>query len=152
MIALTVLTGAVTFEGELTFLTKVKLCLQLCVAKRLRARGIEYRFVFPQGARDHEHVRPCDVMSKYVLIRDAYCLQAHVPCGDNLLTRSDRVAFVEQIAQKYQSKVFGFGMLFHPAHFRGLTDDPMQEVGSGEQPGYLFEEYREVIPFKKPTK
>ncbi len=152
MIALTIMSGAVTKKRKLTFLTKVKLRLSLRLAKWLHFNQVPYWFVFPQGARDHEPVRPCDIMSRYVLMHDPYCTQVHVPCGENLLTRADRVAFVEQITQKHKAKVFGFGMIFHPDHYRGLEDDPMKEIFDSEMPGFLYEQHENVVPFKRPTK
>jgi len=153
MIALTIMTGAITRKEKLTLLTMIKLRLSLRIAQWLHFNRVPYWFVFPQGAREHESVRPCDLMSQYVLMRDPYCMQVYVPDFDNLLTRADRVAFVEHIANKHKAKVFGLGMIFHPAHYRGLEDDPMKEIFDAEMPGFMYEQPHEnVIPLKRPTK
>lgn len=151
MISLTVMSGAVTDQKTLTRFTKLKLWLQLLIAKWLHFNRVTYDYVFPQGARDGSQVRPCDLMSHYVLQRDWHCKQVHVPDGENLITRAERVNFVEQVAKQHQSKVFGFGMVFHPTHYRSSEDDPMKKVFEGEMPGFLFEEIKKVIP-SVPTK
>lgn len=144
MISLTLMSGAVTAQKTLTRFTKLKLQLQLLVAGWLHFNRVPYHYVFPQGARDGSQVRPCDLMSHYVLMLDPHCTQVHVPDGENLTTRAERVAFVEQVAEQHRSKVFGFGMVFHPTHYRGSEDDPMKEVFEGEMPGFLFEEIKKV--------
>lgn len=149
MIALTVMTGAVTKKGKLTFFTKVKLRLLLRLAKWLSVNRIQYRYVFPQGAQPGTWVRPCDLMSHYVLIRDPRCVQVHVPHGENLISRADRVNFVEQVVRDYQVKVFGFGMMFHPAHYRGVEDDPMRDIFDSDVPGELSEGSANVVPLKR---
>lgn len=142
MIALTIMSGAVTKKKKLTFLTKVKLRLSLRLAQWFHFNRVPYWFVFPQGAREHESVRPCDIMSRYVLMHDPYCMKVHVPDFDNLLTRAERVAFVELVAKKHKAKVFGLGMIFRPTHYRGLEDDPMKEIFDSEMPGFMYEDMK----------
>ena len=151
MIALTVMTGAVTAAGELTWFTNVKLQMVLQLGDWLHANHVPYRYVFPQGAQPGlKKVRPCDLMSHYVLARDPYCAQVHVPDGVDLIEREERVAFVEQVLKEHKAKVFGFGMMFHPAHYRGLEDDPMKDILGGEMPGALFEGSQNILPFRRP--
>jgi hypothetical protein len=134
MLVLTIVTGAVTRAGELTPFTRVKLQQLLLLGNWFHSNGVAYRYVFPQGGKEGDMVRPCDLMSQYVLREDPWCLQVHVPHGVDLLTRQERVAFVEQIARQYQAKIFGLGMIFHPAHYRGFGGDPMKEVFEADIP------------------
>lgn len=148
MIALTVMTGAVKKDGELTWFTKVKLQLPLLLGNWLHSNHIQYRYVFPQGSQNGVRLRPCDRMSQYVLARDPYTVQVHVP-DVNLLTREERVAFVEQVVKKHKAKVFGFGMMFHPAHYRGLEDDPMKDMFQGDMPVIPSEPTNNVVPIRR---
>ena len=149
MIALTVMTGAVNAKSKLTLFTKFKLRLVLVCAAWLRFNRVPYRFVFPQGARRGDLVRPCDEMSRYVLQRDKNSALADVPHRENLTSREERVAYVEQIVREHQVKVFGFGMIFHPAHYRGPEDDPMQDAFNAEMPERLVEGIQNVIPMRR---
>lgn len=149
MIALTVMTGSLTKKGKLTLFTKVKLLSQMWFAKWLHFNRTPYCYVFPQGAQPGKYVRPCDVMSMYVLRRDPYCTQVYVPHGENLLTRQERVDFVEQVVQQKKVKVFGVGMMFHPSHYRGLEDDPMKDIFEGDIPIIPSESKDNVVPMRR---
>jgi hypothetical protein len=144
------MTGAVNAKQELTLFTKFKLQLQLLVACWLHLWRAQYRYVFPQGARPGESVRPCDCMSHYVLMRDPFCAQVHVPdAKENLLSREDRVTFVEDIAKKHKVKIFGIGMMFHPAHFRGAEDDPMKDIFNFDGPELPQEGQTNVVKLRR---
>lgn len=150
MIALTVMTGALTKKGKLTLFTKVKLWSQMWIAKWLHFNRNPYCYVFPQGAEPGQWVRPCDAMSVHVLMRDPYCTQVYVPDkNENLLSRDDRVAFVEDVAKKHDAKVFGFGMIFRPAHYRGLEDDPMKDIFQGDIPVLPSDHKTNVVPIRR---
>lgn len=149
MIALTVMTGAVTKKEELTLFTKEKLRSQMWIANWLHFNRFPYCYVFPQGAQAGEGQRPCDLMSTYVLKRDPYCTQVYVPHGENLLTRQERVDYVEQLRSEKMLKVFGFGMIFRPSHYRGLEDDPMKDFFNGDMPIFPFENQDKVLPFRR---
>ena len=85
-------------------------------------------------------------MSHYVMQYDPLCRQVHVPdSGVELINRAERVAFVEQVAKKQQSIIFGFGMLFHPSHFRVIDKDDVAEATGLE----LEQSKGRVIPFKR---
>lgn len=143
MIALTVMTGRVD-GGSLTSGTIFKLWLMLRVAKWLRQQGVSYRYIFPQGAK--KGPRPCDLMSRYMMKHDPECWQVHVPAaGVELVKRVDRVAFVEQVVKREGSRIFGFGMIFHPNHFRVIREDDVATATGLE----LDQPKGQVIPFKR---
>lgn len=148
MIALTVMAGSLNKKGKLTLLTKLKLWSLVQVGRWLHFNRVSYRYVFPQGAEPGQWVRPCDAMSMYVLLRDPYSAQVHVPDrGVNLLTREERIGYVDQIVSQYKVKVFGVGVMFHPAHYRGLEDDPMKDIFNGDMPVLPTE--HNVVPIRR---
>lgn len=143
MISLTVMTGKVT-GGSLTLGTLFKLWLMLVVAKWLRHNHVSYRYIFPQGA--NKGPRPCDLMSRYVMQRDPKCWQVHVPeSGVELVSRAERVAFVEQVAKREGSRIFGLGMLFHPSHFQVIEEDDVASATGLE----LGRPSGKVVQFKR---
>lgn len=111
MIIITLVTGKVTASGKLGLGTRFKLRLAMLIARNLHASKVPYLYVFPQGdARTFKGgLRPCDIMSTWVLQRDPYCITVSVPeLQYNLLTREERVAYVHEVAEARNAAILGF--------------------------------------------
>lgn len=115
MIIITVVTGKVTTSGRVSLGTWLKLRLALFVANILYTSKVPYLYVFPQGdpRTFKSGLRPCDVMSTWVLMNDPHCITASVPdLQYNLLSRADRVAYVHEVAEARNASILGFVTMF----------------------------------------
>lgn len=106
MIVIRVLSGKVGPSGRLSFGTVARLQVARLLARRLRAKQVPYKYIFPQGRREGQGgQRPCDVMSLWMYERDAYCESVVTPGGNcDLFRKIDRKLFAIQVAHTNRAK------------------------------------------------
>ncbi len=139
MVIIRVLSGRLKKNGQLSQMTVLRLRMVLFLAKRLRQRRVSYLYAFPQGRNAQElGQRPCDVMSRFIFERDAYCATVAVPGPDyDLLAHSDRKLFVAETAKARRALVFRARDLFRLGR---LTEDeePLGIASELVPPDYVY--------------